>query len=511
VTPASICRTCALAGLVLDLAACGGDGGGSSPPNGPAQVSTLAYVVTRCHEEKGGIGWSGSQSLWVRQGERSPVKVAEFALGQPKIGGLCRLYAQSRNGLVSVVAGAFQRLGVTPDGSVVVFEVTDHFSDLVTHVIPEEQQGVFAVRADGAGLRKVAEHSAEASFRVYLPCLLAPGTPGCPNVTCVGSVGSTSFAFSRDGQRVTYTDLGPSDTGGDASQVFTLDLSTGERRQVTHLPALPVSPACIGQDAECLHPAQLPISLPAFLRDTTLAFSRGRGCTESGGGVFTVKADGTEAPRAVDTVALGDGAVLPVFQITGEGYAALGVLPGIPEDGVMFSTIFEVFVIEPPDSAELPGGRVLQLTNYGRSDTDRPRMSIDRQRVFFQASANPNPPGTNPDHQCQCFSIDRLGGNLRQLTSFRAAGDRSRTCADFASPGCTIGYSEVDMITGSLVFGSSCDPLGTNRTGAIAFFAIHPDGSGLRQLTDAHGMITNPDGSVDVELPSQFNVPARLR
>jgi hypothetical protein len=42
--------------------------------------------------------------------------------------GLCGLVARNREGFGSVIAGAFQRLGVTPDGSGVVFEVSNEFA-----------------------------------------------------------------------------------------------------------------------------------------------------------------------------------------------------------------------------------------------------------------------------------------------------------------------------------------------------------------------------------------------
>ncbi len=60
-----------------------------------------------------------------------------------------------------------------------------------------------------------------------------------------------------------------------------------------------------------------------------------------------------------------------------------------------------------------------------------------------------------------------------------------------------------DPVTNAVVFASSCDPFGTNPDGA-QLFAMQPDGHGLRQLTDAAGFATNPDGSIRVELPGPF-------
>ena len=58
-------------------------------------------------------------------------------------------------------------------------------------------------------------------------------------------------------------------------------------------------------------------------------------------------------------------------------------------------------------------------------------------------------------------------------------------------------------MTKAVVFSSNCDPLHANPFGDQAF-AMRPDGSGLRQLTDASGFTTNPDGSLRVELPGPF-------
>jgi hypothetical protein len=58
----------------------------------------------------------------------------------------------------------------------------------------------------------------------------------------------------------------------------------------------------------------------------------------------------------------------------------------------------------------------------------------------------------------------------------------------------------LERITGTVLFSSSCDPVGGNPFGN-QLFATRPDGTGLRQLTNARGMTTDPDGTVHVELP----------
>jgi hypothetical protein len=58
-------------------------------------------------------------------------------------------------------------------------------------------------------------------------------------------------------------------------------------------------------------------------------------------------------------------------------------------------------------------------------------------------------------------------------------------------------------VTKAVVFESSCDPLDANPNGG-QLFAMRPDGFGLRQLTDAAGIATSPDGSFRVELPGPF-------
>lgn len=467
--------------LLLALTACGGGQDGTvDGRDGPAQVSTFVYVTAHCREGKPG-SFSGSEALWVRQGDRVPVKVYEASsIGQPPYDGLCRLWGESGLGGNQVFVSAIQRWGISPDSSLVLFELTDDFS-IFTHVMPDEQKGIYAVRADGSGLRKIAPASRDSMFRIDWPCKL---DPQCPHVSSTIFAG---FSFSADGRRVVYTDVGMSETGEMAPEIFTLAVSGGEPRQITDLPPLPLCDDPSQTAPNCVQPWVLPISPWGFLNERTIAFNVGGGRLVAGGGIFTerLNADGGPdgAPQAVPLVPLPGGTLVPVFEITGEPSALFGEFP--PANGG--DVIREVFLVEPRGD---PSGepRVLQLTNYRRSDTFAPSMSLDRQRVFFISSADPL--GTNPQQLRQWFSVDRLGGGLRQVTALERLGGRD----------CTILNGDVDAVTGVSWFQANCDPLGTNPMGLQVPFAVRPDGTGLRQLLQTRGLITEPDGTVDVDL-----------
>jgi hypothetical protein len=72
-----------------------------------------------------------------------------------------------------------------------------------------------------------------------------------------------------------------------------------------------------------------------------------------------------------------------------------------------------------------------------------------------------------------------------------------------AGSGCATQLVGQDARTQAFLFYSSCDPLGTNPQGG-QIFAMRPDGSDLRQLTDTRGLVTAADGTVIGEFPGPF-------
>lgn len=473
------------AALLGALAACGGSGSGGAR-KGATAIGTLAYVVTTCHEDA--TSFSGRQSLNIQRGDASPVTVVETPVlalpyDDPSALRLCATLAALRYGSAATAALPFQRLAVSPDGSGVVFEVTFKYSILAAMGVPSplapEQEGIFFVRADGTGLRRLGRASRDPSQRY-----LGPGE---------GSYNFPFFSFSPNGAAVTFTDL---PDGEDVPQVVTLDLASGARRPVTRLPEAPPDPS---------NPALPGILPPYFLDDETIGFnSRATPDASNPDGMtlrYTVKTDGTDLTLLPAPALPADSSIIPAFLITQPTTNAtvdsvsLADPPPVNQDpGGLYTTVREIFLISPEQA--------LQLTKFDRVDTGLGSVSTDGQRVYFEASANPF--GTNPSENCEFFSIDLLGGDLRQLTRHGADVHSAGGCLTVPQEpgyGC---YSPsgpiIDAETGTIVFTSTCDPLGTNPNGE-QLFAMHADGTRVRQLTALRGVVPAADGSLDVELP----------
>ena len=457
--------------LAAALAGCGGGGGGAESGGLPAAtVRTLVYAPTECREDETQRTWR--QELRIERGEGAPVAVTDaretFMQQPPVFPGACQLAGLSHTGNSAVFAGGIQRLAVSPDGSTVVFEKTNQFSVIRAPQLAPDREGFFAVSADGSGLRPLGPPSRASVTRFALD-------PSAPNHLFRANSDNT-LSFSADGRTVVFTDRGPGPAGEDATQIVTLDLFTGERTQRTQLPPC----------AEC-NVGFFETGGPRFLPDGTIVFYTLTNPDGLNPGndyrIGSVKPDGSFT-LTPPPVAQPGSTILPTFVITGDHPTSFDY--GGPP-------CKEVYLLDHND--------VLQLTNFCRPDTFAGTQSLDGQRAFFVASANPFK--TNPSENCQIFSIDRLGTDLQQLTKFSQGEHSSFGCdfnVGFGPPGCITFAPRQDPATQALVFESSCDPFRTNPNGGQVF-AMNPDGTHLRQLTDTSGFTTEADGTVDVELP----------
>jgi len=461
----------------------------------PAAIRTLAYDAVACEVDARGFTVPGTvgQALRVRRGDREPITVWETPPGEPipDPAGLCRQYGESRLGPAVVTVGGVERLGVSPDGSGVVFEVTNETA-VLNYGRGGYEEGMFFVRADGRGLRRLGPASRDPSFR----------TNPDPSHRFIFTVAlATPIPFSPNGRRIAFTDrVDPLDKK--TVQIFVLDLATGKPTQVTHLPSEPQP------DGSFL------TAYPSFIDDETVIFYT----STNPDGLnpkhfftgFAVPIDGSNKLKplpVLNPVAAPGGRVIPKFGVTQLPIGLLTLsMPGTPvnDDPGSNDPISEVFSFD--------GKNLLQLTIFGRVETSAALLSVTRTRAFFRASADPL--GMNSSGNCQMFSIDTLGDprTLRQLTDFNPGSPAFQpACWNYVPPGCGVaGYLLVqDPATKAVVFDSSCDPFGTSPNGSQVF-AMRPDGSGLRQLTDASGFTTNPDGSIRVELPGPFAYSAAL-
>ena len=485
----------ALTMLGAILAGCG-DGGGE-PTLPEAAIRTLAYVVTECHDRPEGS--VGRQRLEILRGDApAPLVIKDLdAFGpiQRRFEGfpLCITAAFNRLGAVFVNEGVFQRLGVSPDGSRVAFEVTDTFATVrpdgePVHPLPEDEKGIFVVHSDGSDLRRLGPASRDAPFR-------------SPNGFGITSF-SPLFDFNRDSKTVVYTDLGPGPEGEEAIQIVSLDVETGRRTQLTRLPSGPPfdpdRPSTLG---------------PFFLDANRVAFYSTSNPENLNPDQrllpFTVNRDGTNLKRGPQPVGLTGGGFVPEFVITGPTPGTALISPsGKLITGDHDLAILEVFVVD--------GDNLLQLTNFGLDDTLFALTSADGQRVIFNSSADPCVDGSypkcsasNPNRNCQLFSIDRTGGDLRQLTAFEdTVADpklQQMGCTYNAwrvdRRGCSADFFFEDLQTETFVFHSSCNPFGPPSFVGAQIYAMRPDGSGLRALTALRGIFTDSDGFLATELP----------
>jgi hypothetical protein len=442
----------------------------ASRPEGCGKgFGTVAYVVSTCRVMPG-RKMLGTQELRIHRSGCDPITVLRFSNTEPvdDFFGLCAILGQNHQGTSSTVAGVFHRIGVSMDGQAIVFEVTNDFQILVGRLpLAPEEKGFFYIRADGTGLRRLGPASRDPTGRLFE----FMGTPSV-NVT-------SRLSFSSDDQRVVFTDLAPGPDGVVTEQLFTMEISTGEQRQVTRFAA-----------AEPPPPGQRIIGSPTFVSPQTVTFDYGVGQERN---PLQIDIDGTNLrrPDLPDDPLADGGHVVQQFRHSRRGYRLFQVeFPGPAAN--------EYPVGQPTDLFRSIANRHwVQLTNFRRDDT---RAYVNRSKdVLFMASADPV--GENPFHACQLFRMSPLGSGLRQVTHFNEGRPSIEGCDITVRPGC--GLREVNQFSHAptLLFYSDCDPFGTNPDGA-QIFAIRWNGSRMHQLTHTRGVTRAADGSVlELDIP----------
>lgn len=454
----------------------------------PVRIGTLAYVVTHCRAHDGRL--VGSQELRIRRGDCDPITVLHLDTGGEvdDQNGACALLGHTREGFGSSLAGAFKRLGVSPDGSGVVFEVSAEVLLIGGPPLTEAQQGFFYVGSDGTGLRRLGPPSRDWVYRVGLT------STGKPTANF-----RTHLDFSPSGHRIAYTDrVAPDDPA--SAQIFTMDVRTGLRVQVTHLPRVPV---------KVLERA---VGDVFFVDEHTIQFdTHAFGANQP---PYVIHTDGTGLRQAYRLPTLGQAVSSnPVSASIGVTRRS-GRIFTFPVDGVAENSdpsnpgapIWEAF--------RVAGRNVLQLTSFGRYDTfaigvDQALITtpMHRPRALIMASADPL--GENPLRNCQLFTVGPFGGSIRQLTHVDAGVPSALGCNFQEGDGCAFSDIYQDPLRDSILFYSNCDPLGVNRGSEM--FAMRRDGSELRQVTHTDGVRFGPGDDVEVEMPGPVAYPTRRR
>ena len=446
---------------------------------GGALVRTVANVVTECSWAPGGEA-TFTQRLEIKRGDCAPTVVREIgsATGTAPdvVSDVCAILGVLRYGGFSVLVGFFQRLGVSPDGRTVLFELSDQnigFSGPPSEFVGS---GIFAVRADGSSV----------------PRPLGPASRARPFVSTEDGLSvkdTPTFHFSPNGRFAVFADRGPGADGFDATQLMVLDVVTGERTQVTWFAGAAQSdPTAVTN----------PIIDSRFIDDGKITGVEAFGGPDPPAVRFTVRRDGTDFRLIPPPMPIEGSALTPTFQVTGGLGNVVALQLPISTTVPFPGNVSELFLIE--------GDHTLQLTRFGRTETGLGLTAIHSRsggRILFEASADPFQ--MNPTNTCQFFSIDPLGGGLRQLTRFHSGASSPVGCSGALPfpPVCGMRPDSplsLDFAGRTLMFTSSCDPFGQNLVGG-QIFAMHPDGSGLRQVTHYRGVQTSSDGTVTVEVP----------
>ncbi len=174
----------------------------------PPVTGTVAYLVTSCRQTAGTM--TLQQEVRIMRGAAEAVTVLSVGPFGPFSGFGCVGRGSSRAGFHTSF-GPLQRFGITPDGSGIVYELSDEFVAEGRGLLPPEQHGLYYMRTDGRGGRRLG------------PASRSPTVFG-------GGFTDATIAFSPNGQVFAYIDHGPDEEGHDAAQVFVHNLMPGPRR-----------------------------------------------------------------------------------------------------------------------------------------------------------------------------------------------------------------------------------------------------------------------------------------
>ena len=440
-----------------------------SARGGQARFRTIAWVSTTCRTDANGL--VGHQEIYVQRGERPPTVVSRLDVGPvPDPGGLCRTFGQFHNGTLSPIAGAYVSVAVSPDGNYIAFELNDTFSLLAPGFLTNAEDGLYLVRADGTNRVKLGPATGVPVFR----------TPSL-------DLNINGIVFSPDGRYVVYSDLGPADDGSIDAQLWSLRIADRKKTQLTHLARHAGGAVTLGYWFHFANERTVGMFTFDYYEPDEDGYDPGFNGRRQD--FYSVSVDGRRFQK-LSPVRGPNGQVIPQFGVTRRRPAVTSLFLDGTADNPMNG------ISAPREMFAAFGKDVLQLTHFNRVDVGNLDFVVSPNGAHVYFSASGDPFGCNPTNNCQVFSIDTLGGHLRQLTAM-AVGTTTDGCF---GPRCLVSPFSEDPVMGAVLLNGSCDPFGTNVFGN-QFFAMRRDGSGLRQITHARGVVVDTPEVVEVELP----------
>lgn len=385
-----------------------------------------------------------------------------------------QLFLVNRDGsgliqLTFAVSGSFGAIAISDDGTRLVFA---HDADL-TGGNPDLGSEVFAINADGTNLRQMTSTPAE--FESGSPALSGNGT---------------RIAFQSNG------DL----TGGNAdnqTEIFIINWNGTGLRQLTTTQTL----LGITGDPASMSPSITDDGVYIYFfsnHSVLLAFPPIN--LDANFEIFRVKNDGTGLRTITNTAILsvfacalptvsGNANRITYFELGPSSLAikAADGTGGSQRTLVTYDLIFNGQADLSPDDSRvvfiqstglLGGGQLYRIQKDGSDlatvgslggTPASPSIAADNRTIAFSSTGDPGG-SANSDGSEEIFTIQADGSGLRMLTS---------ASADFDSSNPVI-TSDGNWI----VFDSNADLTGSNADASREIFGVHPDGTGLIQLTN---------------------------